>query len=186
MIGVAQVSCAWARLETGLGLFLANMLGTEAQTGVAMYLSLVGSASQQSVFNAAAEARLDQRLAADVADLLKKVKFRAGERNKVVHALWGVSDSYPHGLINCQPDNFVRHVVHDTSIFMLLGKEPPPTDPPLSKPTVYVRRDFDEIVTRIDTLSGEASTLNQRVHDALERRRAIARALETQPPSDPS
>jgi hypothetical protein len=86
---IAKVTTSWAEIEVAVGLLLATMLATEMRTGVAMYLALTGSAAQDKVLAATADVSLPPELKAEFTELMRRVRKRGEERNKVVHALWG-------------------------------------------------------------------------------------------------
>jgi hypothetical protein len=55
---IAECIAEWAQIESILGVILAVILETEAQTGLAMYMSLTSLSNQMTVVSAAAKAKL--------------------------------------------------------------------------------------------------------------------------------
>src|ERR1700732_4470084 len=57
-IVIAECIATWAQIECALGVILAVILETEAQTGLAMFNSLMSSNTQMAIIDAAAKAKL--------------------------------------------------------------------------------------------------------------------------------
>jgi hypothetical protein len=183
--GIAEVCAAWTDVEIHLGILLAVILDTEARTGVTMYLALTGSQAQIHAFNGAAEARLPTSLQPELDTILQEMRNRGAERNRVVHALWGVSDDHPDALIRCPPESIVRDLATSYQLYLVTGKkveEPPQTF--IDELTVYKANDFRDIVQRIDGFSRQIIDFSHRVGAAHVERHLLASALMRSPPAD--
>src|ERR1700739_185557 len=55
---IAEVIAEWSQVECSLGVVLAVILETEAQTGLAMFLTLTSSNNKMTMVSAAAKAKL--------------------------------------------------------------------------------------------------------------------------------
>jgi hypothetical protein len=178
---IARVSTQWVQIETALGLLLAVTLDTNARSGVAMYLSLVSSQAQEAAMLAALEARTSTEIQAEFAGMLKDIRARSRERNKVVHALWGVTPEYPDALINCPPSNLVRDVASAMELYYLLMYQGEPSPEFVSNLRVYRRPDFEAIWRRLEATEATLGTFTRKVGDFHVRRHALARALVLPP-----
>jgi len=108
---IAQVGAAWSQLDLQRVHLLMALLRNGAPTGVRMYLSLSGSASQEAVLTAAFGNFLPDSTQKMFESLMRDIKARARERNRIVHGIWGVSDDYPEALINCQLNDMATNSV---------------------------------------------------------------------------
>ena len=150
-IFIARIAAVWSEIEVNMGLLLGDMLNTEARTGVSMYLALSGSAAQDKILLAAADACLPHGLKNEFAELVAEMRRRGKERNAVVHALWGAPESDPDKLVNCPPDNIVGHVAKEVyslesraDVFMK-----PPSQEFISHLRSYTDKNFEEILVRL-------------------------------------
>jgi hypothetical protein len=175
---IAQVAAAWSSVEVDVGLLLAILLDTEALTGVSMYLALSGSAAQDRVLLAAAEARLPDDMQHIMSNMLRDIRARGKERNRVVHALWSVHPTDEKKLINCPPDNIVRSVAkaYDSySAHKTIFTSPP--DPEfMGHLLVYGMPDFDDILKRLETLRGGVNVFAHQIGLLREAEAGLARA----------
>jgi hypothetical protein len=139
------------------------MLETEAPTGVLMYLALTGSAAQERVLSAVADARLPDTLKARFVNIQKIIRKRAKERNRVVHCLWMVSDDYPDCLVHCPLDAEIQDIawaLHDRMKAKRLHMARPEF---LAALSLYEKRDFDETEQRIAECAADVITFVQEV-----------------------
>src|SRR6185312_13652813 len=97
---IGAIATLWTVIEEGWGMILADMLQADAEVGMALYLSLSGSAAQVATLRAAAEYALkDEGDRTDFGDLLRGEKSPAAERNRIVHGRWGILPSRDDVLI---------------------------------------------------------------------------------------
>jgi hypothetical protein len=191
---ISTISAFWSEIELEMGLMLAVMLGTEAYTGVSMYLALAGSPAQRaSLFAAANAAELPEDLLTNLRETVAAVKDRAGERNRVVHALWSLHPKDDKQLICCRPENLVRLVAKAsksispsdqfTKIFEVFRDDPP--EDFVKDLRCYRKEDFEAILTRIDTLKDQVAKTGSLIGDYLDQKRLPPDdAQESQPQGD--
>jgi hypothetical protein len=93
----------WAQVECSLGVILAVILETEAQTGLAMFLSLTSSNNQMAIVSSAAKAKLtvaDEEL---FSAIMKLVRTAAKDRHKFAHWCWAYTARLPDALLLIDP-----------------------------------------------------------------------------------
>lgn len=122
-IAIARISADWAQVEWEVGKLLATILDTEFRTGVAMYLALMGSAAQEAALTAAASKMLSEDRQDELTTLLRDVRARSRERNRMIHCLWGTSPEFPTDLINCPLDQMVSANVEAAHMRKLTGQK---------------------------------------------------------------
>ncbi|MDR3533148.1 MAG: hypothetical protein P4L90_21630 [Rhodopila sp.] len=98
----------WSQIEVNLGTLLAALIGAEAKTVLAIYLSLTSAPAQRAVIEAAANLRLNHEQRSRLSKLLILIGKRGKERNLLVHASWGISDAYPDALIWADPKDLLE------------------------------------------------------------------------------
>jgi hypothetical protein len=144
-IKIAQVSATWTEIEVSMGILLALIFQSSARIGVAMYLSLTGTAAQRSVLLAVAQESVPAELRDEFVDLLDEVRKRSGERNRIVHAMWGAHPSDAAALVNCRPDNMVRDVTNAFDLSRIIGHfDPKPSQDFVDNLLVYKANDFND------------------------------------------
>jgi hypothetical protein len=132
---IAECIAEWAQIECTLGIILAVILETEAQTGLAMYMSLTSLSNQMTVVSAAAKAKLtvaDEELFSAV---LMVVKSAAKDRHKFAHWCWALSDDLPDALLLLDP------AYQAPLLANWLGLHDPLT--PVDRDHIYVLREQD-------------------------------------------
>jgi hypothetical protein len=100
---VAETIATWAQLECSLGVILAVILETEAQTGLAMFLSLTSSNNQMAIVSSAAKAKLtiaDEEL---FSAIMKLVRTAAKDRHRFAHWCWAYTSRLPEALLLLDP-----------------------------------------------------------------------------------
>lgn len=124
--GVAKVASAWAFLEFSLIMMFYQATG-DPELDDTGELELVGHQLAVSSLSAleSTTAKLDV-IAAGIAAYLPEMsaafdQLRSGirscarERNRIVHAIWGVNDKYPDHIIRVETfdDKFIKYTPHD-------------------------------------------------------------------------
>lgn len=100
---IAESIAEWSQIECGLGVILAVILETEAQTGLAMLATLNSSSAQMAVVEAAANAKLtkaDQELFGALSVLIRAA---AKDRHKLAHWCWMHCGELPDALLMIEP-----------------------------------------------------------------------------------
>jgi hypothetical protein len=150
---VAECIAEWAQIECALGVILAIILETEAQTGLAMYMSLKSFNNQATVVSAAAKAKLtiaDEELFSAV---LMIVRSAARERHKFAHWCWALSDDLPDALLLLDP-------AHQAPLLAnWLGLHDPRAE--ADRDNIFVLREADakEMVTNMKAVKKHLSSL---------------------------
>lgn len=178
---IGAISTLWESVEESWGFILAEMLHTEAQVGMELYLSLTGSGAQSSALMAACDfAVKDPALKQGFADLRKDAKPRATERNAVVHGRWGAIPSRDDVLILTE-SNWLPRVIAE--IYSTAGKQGAykARDLPLK---TYGKRDFEAIIERLQAFLKRQHEFQK----ALEahRRKDVLQLSDLTPPSGPA
>lgn len=97
---LAIVLNEWNKLEGTLGVLLGTLLQTRFSVATATLTSVVNFTARLDLIKAAAKAARPD-FADEVAARMESLRSRSGERNKVIHGCWAVSDQKPKHLIHC-------------------------------------------------------------------------------------
>lgn len=96
---VGRITINWSGVEVQLALTLGSMLGVDNAAAVAVFLSLRNHRAQRDALRAAA----DKSLVGDDLEIYDAILARHdeldGQRNSVVHGIWGISEATPDGII---------------------------------------------------------------------------------------
>jgi hypothetical protein len=171
MAYLGSITVMWAEIEAMLGVVFADMLGTEARFGVAVFLALRAEAAQKDVLRAVAELKLPGESATKFALFLKRLRDSAEARNRIAHGKWGYSLSHPDALVYMDPKDDLRHrsmrpVGQGRVVAEWMKKQP--------KLLLYCKDDFDLIEAQLSQLQTDL------VHLWIEQDSVI-----TAPPADP-
>jgi hypothetical protein len=101
---VAEAIAEWAQVECSVGVILAVILETEAQTALAMFSALTSSNNQMTIVEAAAKAKLTKADSDLLSALLKIARRAAKERHKLAHWCWALAYELPEALLLIDPD----------------------------------------------------------------------------------
>jgi len=150
---VAECIAQWAQVECLLGVILAVILETEAQTGLAMFLALTSSNNQMTILSAAAKSKLIAREADLFEAVMTLVRSAAKERHRLAHWCWALSDDLPDALLLIDP-------AHEAPLFAnKLGFHDALAEIDRSNIFVLRKRDAQEIVAKIKALKSFANQL---------------------------
>jgi hypothetical protein len=185
-LGIASVASAWTEIEVTLGILLSTMLHTEIRIGISMYLALKGSAAQDAVLSAAADAKLPIDLKREFAPLLRMIRKRAKERNDVVHGLWGVSPQLLDVLIHCPAGHFIRDLAQAYARHISFGADRGPRSEFVSVLKTYDARDFVEIISRLYDLKMQLKDFTFMIGDAHEQQSEPIHKPKLPPEADAS
>jgi len=142
---IGLVSTAWSGIEERLAILLSIILNPSQKGrdlfGHAILNSVISIPAKINIFNSVIRVSRDSRKYKVLVDrLLPEVRTRAEERNRVIHAIWGVSISYPNDLIAL-----------------------PTWDRMVDPPIRYTEKDFDDIFKRITDTNDKLKAF----HDSL-------------------
>lgn len=88
-------------LENRLGHLLAFVSGASANVAIAMFHAVTSADAQRAMLVAAAEQTLSGNLLEEFRAIMLEVRTRYGERNRVVHNIWGTSAEHPGKAVWC-------------------------------------------------------------------------------------
>jgi hypothetical protein len=145
-IEIAKAIAEWSHVECLLGVTLAVILETEAQTGLQMFLSLTSSSNQIALVSAAAKAKLtiaDEELFSAVMIL---VRSAAKERHRLAHWSYAISNELPDDLLLVDPADLAPFYANQ------LGYHDPMADIERSKVYVLTHTDAQRIVEQIKSV----------------------------------
>jgi hypothetical protein len=152
---IGIIAALWSRVEMWLGVILGDLLGTQPKFGLAMYFAIISISARVDTIAAAAAERLDASTMLEFERLVKLIRARARERNRIVHSNWGVSSKHPNAIVSVATDDQIRfwHIasqnierearVWEQTIWEAL------------KPTAYRMPDFLQIRSRLNELINE-------------------------------
>jgi len=152
---IGIIAALWSRVEMWLGVILGDLLGTEPKFGLAMYFAIVSTSARMDTIAAVASERLDPAMMIEFEKLLKTIRARARERNRIVHSNWGISKKHSNAIVSVATDDHVR-------FWHIASREFQDSDRSLSnwedsiwrslKPTAYIMADFETIINRLNDL----------------------------------
>lgn len=148
---IATVTNAFSYLEMELGESLAKLLGTQAETGISMYLSLTSTAGQLAILEAAARVALKGKRQELFMALVSLVRRAAKDRNKVAHGLWARSHKITDKVLLIPP-----RVYLELRGKKIAGRKAPGIE--RDKIMVYDLSDFEQIRAMIDRVTGHFSS----------------------------
>jgi hypothetical protein len=113
---IGIIAALWARVEMWLGVILGDLIGTEPRFGLAMYFAIVSTSARMDTLAAVVAERPMSVNPNKFEALIKKVRACARERNRIVHANWGISLKHPNAIIAVSTDDQIRFL-HIDSIY---------------------------------------------------------------------
>lgn len=99
---LGQIVCWSGRLESLLGWTLALFSRGSAAITVPMFNAVTSTDAQRAMLLVAAKQALQSNELDAFNELMEDFRPRYGERNKLVHNLWGHSDDYPDRAVWCK------------------------------------------------------------------------------------
>lgn len=96
---VGRITINWSGVDLQLSLALGSMIGVENAAAVAVFLSLRNHRAQRDALAAAAEKSLSPDLKELFDAILIVHRQLDGQRNDVVHCVWGKAEKTPDGII---------------------------------------------------------------------------------------
>jgi hypothetical protein len=150
---IGIIAALWSRVEMWLGVILGDLLGTETKFGLAMYFAIVSTSARADTIAAAAAERLDAPMMLEFEKLLKIIRTRARERNRIVHSNWGISLKHPNAIVSVATDDQIRfwHITSQNLEDRATGSWEQTIWRQL-RPTAYRMADFLETIKRVNEL----------------------------------
>lgn len=144
---IAGILSHWNEIESRSGVFLAALLGGEAQTVIKIFLALQTDGGRKAIIDTVTKLKLPSDDLEQFQEIQRDIGSRYAERNKAVHGAWGISDAYPKDLLWYDPRD---------SVGMFPGLAATPERPyrqamidELNKTIrIYTEADFKDILTR--------------------------------------
>jgi hypothetical protein len=93
----------WNEIDSHIAVFLAGLLGGEAQTVIKVYLALQTDGGRRSTIDTVTKLKLPATDLEQFQQIQLEIGRRYSERNKVVHGAWGTSPQYPDDLLWYDP-----------------------------------------------------------------------------------
>lgn len=105
---LGQIVSLSGHLESTLGYLLAYLSGASATVAIPMFNAVTSSDGQRAMLRAAAEQRLQGAELDEFTDLMAEFRTRYGERNRLVHNIWGRAPSHPEKAVWCHAKDYTR------------------------------------------------------------------------------
>jgi hypothetical protein len=100
---IPAISMHWNEIESHTGVFLAALLGGEAQTVIKVFLALQTDGGRKATIDTVSKLKLSTDDLERFQEIQRDMGTRYSERNKAVHGGWGISDAYPNALLWYDP-----------------------------------------------------------------------------------
>ncbi|WP_340647666.1 hypothetical protein [Phenylobacterium sp.] len=113
---IGQIVAISGRIESRLGSLLAIMTGGLTHVTIPMFLAVRSADAQRSMLQAAAQHALGPDDLERFTAIMDDWRGRYGERNKIVHNIWGHSDDHPKLAIRIAAEDFAE--IWKTSAFL--------------------------------------------------------------------
>jgi hypothetical protein len=175
---IAETIAQWAHVECCVGVMLAIILETEAQTGLAMFYSLTSSRNQMGMVEAASRAKLTEPYNEVFCAFLRLARAAAKERHKLAHWCWILSNDLPDDLLLIDPSHQGAIVAN------MLGYHDPLAIADRSNIYVLTPSAADEILQQVVTVRNLASRLISLLWQQKDRgkRAELRQKLSAEPP----
>jgi hypothetical protein len=105
---IAAILMHWNEIESRLAIFLAALLGGEAQTVIKVYLALQTDGGKKATIDTVTALKLSPDDLVRFQEIQRDIGGRYSERNKASHGAWGTSPEYPDDLLWYDPRESVE------------------------------------------------------------------------------
>jgi hypothetical protein len=142
---IGIIAAIWAEIEVHLALLFGALSETESRHGLEMYFAIVSTTARIDAMAAVARRCLPVDAMNAFEALLKEVRARARERNRIVHSSWGISLENKDILISVTQEDYVQsfyNMPHTDEKARAHGEI-------YSNPMAYSMTDFSEIERRL-------------------------------------
>jgi hypothetical protein len=176
---IGTIAALWTEVEINISQILGAMCGVQSGVAVSIYVALASTGARIDALKSIAAMKLRKPTQEKLISLLKEFRRRSGERNNIVHGIWGISDVDANCLLHQPSDH------HAILIAAMLYGPWTHKGPKLGKyvPTVrvqkYIEADFVAIEDRILKLKEDAWNLARLIHEPAWRRRIKATKRRT-------
>jgi hypothetical protein len=107
---IAEVIATWTEVELQTGLVLAEMLGTNSEPAVALYLSLANARAKREALDAVAEYIFDEEQKRLYNAIMTAKLSLEKQRSFLAHGLLGITDD-PTGIVAISTADRIKHVL---------------------------------------------------------------------------
>jgi hypothetical protein len=150
---IASILMHWNEIESRLSIFLAALLGGEAQTVIKVFLALQTDGGRKATMDTVAELKLSPDDLKRFQEIQRDIGGRYSERNKAVHGAWGISPEYPDDLLWYDPRESVQLF---PNLMATVGDDKRAERRALiaemnKSLRIYTEKDFTDILMRFET-----------------------------------
>ena len=147
---IGAILMHWNEIESHTGVFLAALLGSEAQTVMNVFLALQTDGGRKSTIDTVTKLKLTENDLSRFQEIQKDIGSRYSERNKAVHGAWGISEQYPDDLLWYDPRESVA--AFPSLVEAQDHNARKTTFDELNKSIrIYTETDFKNIISRFET-----------------------------------
>jgi hypothetical protein len=181
----------WAIVEVALGRLLADILRSEAVTGMTLYMAIKAEPARLAAIEAVAGRNLTAEDFAAYKTLQKSIRTTGRQRDLLMHNIWALPEDDSDCVVMLDARKLITHLSH-ASAYLASPWTGTPTEPLttntreafwelLNSPLKYVEKDFEIIEERITALLGEVETFSERLQTQ-SRERANPKPLPSNAP----
>ena len=156
---IARCVSTWSHIELQLSLTLAALLDTTSKAAVAVYLSLQNARARQDALVSAAEVALSGEDKHVFAAVMASYKSLAGERNDLVHGVFGTLTERDDCLIWLPSSKYASFITRANHRAWNLEFDPDPHAPLRKELFVYRKNDLIEFHGQLKELWRATSDL---------------------------
>jgi hypothetical protein len=149
---IVGISMHWNEIESRLGIFLASLMGGEAQTIVKVFLALRTDGGRKATLDTVTALKLKSADLQTFQEIQKDIGGRYGERNRAIHGAWGISPEYPNELLWYDPRESVAMFpqLMDSLGPDKFGERKALFDQQNKNVRIYTEQDFRDVMARFD------------------------------------
>jgi hypothetical protein len=149
---IAAILMHWNEIESRTAIFLAALLGGEAQTVIKVYLALQTDGGRKATMDTVAALKLLPDDLERFQEIQRDISGRYSERNKAAHGAWGISPEYPNDLLWYDPRESVQMF---PALMATIGDDKREDRRALLEEAnkshrIYTERDFKDILERFE------------------------------------
>ena len=124
---IGIIASLWANVEEELGLLLAEILNEDAHLAAIMFAPVKSEPARLSIVESVAQDRLPPKLVKEYQRLREKIKRTGAERDRVIHATWGLPENKSRSIILIDPRRTIIFfsILHAHFISSILTGEKP-------------------------------------------------------------
>lgn len=172
---IGAIACLWTEVEMSVDTMIITILGTDARVGLFAYHSEDDDVTKMVMLRAVAASHLLESELEHLTSLLRDLRVRREERNKVVRGSWGIAHDFPDEFAWQDPRESVRQFADITALVHgALANNPANDDHARHRVMLYSLADFQDIESSLETLRGQFSIFLPMSRNELERSKSRA------------